>query len=323
MLNRGKTCIELDLKSEDGLRDAVRLVMSADVVIENFRPGVMDRLGLGTEAMRRDDPGLVYLSLPGFASTDTARAGLQAWEAIIAAACGQFSDMGLNRVLMGIEPSFSPLPLASAYGAVLGAGAVTLALFHRLRTGHGDHIEVPLASALMEGLAYNSQNVEDYPDRYKSNREKEIERRRAAGEAMDASYQDLQELLDPFYRNYACADGRQLYVVSASHSAHPERILKLLGLWDELVAEGLPLHDAYLELADYPAGTDCTLKSYPLSQAWADKVSGRLKTAFRGKTAFEWERLLGDAVAPAGAQRTTARVASLRPCAQVRPHFGG
>ena len=306
MLNRGKTCVALDLKSEDGLTEARRLIASSDVLIENFRPGVLARLGLAPDALRADNPGLILLSLPGFSSRDAERAGIAAWEGVIAASCGQYSDMGLNRVLMGIEPSFSPLPMASAYGAVLGAGAVTLALLARARTGRGDAIEVPLAAALMEGLAYNAQQVEDYPDRYKSNREKEIERRRAAGLPMDVPYAELQELLDPFYRNYVCADSRPFYVVSASHSRHPERVLKLLGLWDQLLAEGLPRHDAYLDVADWPEGVDCTLPNYPLSQAWADRVSGLMKEAFRAKPAFAWEQAFGDAGAPAAAQRSTA-----------------
>lgn len=100
---------------------------------------------------------------------------------------------------MGVEPSFSPLPLASGYASVLGAGAVTLALSQRETTGQGDRIEVPLASALMEGLAYNLQDIENYPERYKSNREREIDHRRTEGIVMDASYSELQELLDPFY----------------------------------------------------------------------------------------------------------------------------
>ena len=305
MLNRGKTCIELDLKSESGLAEARRLARSADVLVENFRPGVMDRLGLGAAALRGENPGLVTLSLPGFSSKDRERAAIPAWEAIVAAACGQYSDMGLNRVLMGIEPSFSPLPLASAYGAVLGAGAVALALAKRAETGRGDAVEVPLAAALMEGLAYNAQRIEDYPERYKSGREKEIERRRAAGLPMDAGYTELQELLDPFYRNYPCADGRQIYVVSASHRAHPERVLRALGLWDRLLAEGLPRHDPYLDVADWPEGADCTLANYPLSPAWAERISSLMKQAFLTKPAFEWERILGEAGAPAAAQRTT------------------
>lgn len=303
MLNRGKICITLDLKSAEGLAEARRLVASADGVIENFRPGVMARLGLDPAVLQAAHPALVTLSLPAFAAGDEARAGLPGWEAMIAAACGQYSDMGLNRILMGIEPSFSPLTLASAYGAVLGASAMTLALQKRALTGLGDVIEVPLAAALMEGLAYNSQNVEDYPERYKSNREKEIDRRRAGELAMDAEYADLQELLDPFYRNYQCADGRQVYVVSASHNRHPERVLRILGLWDQLQAEGLPNHDAYLDVADWP--DDCSLSSYPLSQSWADRVSGLMKEAFLSKTSFEWERIFGEGAAPAAAQRTT------------------
>ncbi|MEX3009630.1 CoA transferase [Hoeflea sp. TYP-13] len=305
MLNRGKTCVELDLKSGEGHEQALRLIRSADVVVENFRPGVMTRLGLDAGTFRADCPGLLWLSLPGFSSTDTKRADLKAWEAVVAAACGQYSDMGLNRVLMGIEPSFSPLPLASAYASVLGAAAVTLALAKRQETGIGDVIEVPLAAALMEGLAYNSQQVERYPDRYKSNREKEIERRRASGERMDATYAELQELLDPFYRNYECADGRRIYVVSASHVSHPERVLKILGLWEQLVDEGLPRHDAYLDVADWPGGDTCSLSSYPLSQDWADRVSTLMKEAFRTKPSFEWERIFGEQGAPAAVQRTT------------------
>ncbi|MDJ0608299.1 MAG: CoA transferase [Kiloniellales bacterium] len=305
MLNRGKVRIALDLKSGSGLTEARRLARSADVLVENFRPGVMDRLGLGATALRAENPGLVTLSIPGFSSKDRARAAIPAWEAIVAAACGQYSDMGLNRVLMGIEPSFSPLPLASAYGAVLGAGAVALALARRAQTGRGDAIEVPLAAALMEGLAYNAQRVEDYPERYKSGREKEIERRRAAGLPMDVSYDALQELLDPFYRNYPCADGRRIYVVSASHRAHPERVLRALGLWETVLAEGLPRHDPYLDVADWPEGADCTLANYPLSPAWAARISALMKEAFLAKPAFEWERILGEAGAPAAAQRTT------------------
>ncbi|MDA4847274.1 CoA transferase [Hoeflea poritis] len=303
MLNRGKSCVALDLKSGTGLAEARRLIASADVVIENFRPGVMARFGLDADTIDRSD--LIYLSLPGFASTDPQRAGIRAWEAVIAAACGQYSDMGLNRVLMGIEPSFSPLPLASAYASVLGAASVVLALCRREKGGGGDVIEVPLASALMEGLAYNSQQVEDYPDRYKSNREKEIERRRAEGLPMDATYGQLQELLDPFYRNYMCADGRQIYVVSASHSVHPERVLKILGLWDRLVAEGLPRHYAYDDVADWPGEDGCSLSSYPLSQAWADRVSSLMKEAFLARPSFEWETIFGENGAPAAAQRTT------------------
>ena len=65
--NRGKRSIVLDLKDPEGVATARRLISSADVVVENFRPGVMDRLGLGAEAMTAAHPRLVYASMPGFA----------------------------------------------------------------------------------------------------------------------------------------------------------------------------------------------------------------------------------------------------------------
>ena len=256
VLNRNKESTTLDLKAEEGRDAAFRLVGSADVVVENFRPGV------------------------------------------IAAASGQFTDMGLNRVLMGINPSFSPLPLASAYGAVLGAMAA------RETSGRGDRIEVPLAAALMEGLAYNAMHVENLPERYKSLREREIERRAAAGEPMDMGFADLQELLDPFYRTYHCADGRPFYAVCSSHTRHPMNALKVLGIWEELAAEGLPMADPYLPISQW-GGADCTLWSYPLTPPWSRRVAAAMKAAFRTKTAQEWERLFREAGVPGAEQRST------------------
>ena len=199
MLSRGKRALTLDLKSDKGLQTALDLVARADVVIENFRPGVMERLELGPSALKAANPDIVSLSMPGFASTDPDLCNVAAWEAVIAARTGQFTDMGLNRQLMGINPSFTPLGLASAYGASFGAMSVLFALGARDRLG-GEHIEVPLASALFEGLAYNSELVEGYPDRYKSPREFELERRARLGLPNDLDYAQLSEFLDPFYR---------------------------------------------------------------------------------------------------------------------------
>ncbi|WP_116473941.1 CoA transferase [Zobellella maritima] len=305
VLNRGKQRICLDLADDSDLQLARELARHADVVVENFRPGVMQRLGLGADGLRDNNPGLVYLSLPGFSARDVNYAGVPAWEGVIAAAVGQFTDMGLNRILMGVNPSFSPLPLASAYAAVLGATAVTLALFARESSGQGEVIEVPISAALMEGLAYNSMHIDGLPDRYKSPREKEIERRRACGEPLNLSYEDLQEFLDPFYRTYICQDGRPFYAVCSSHSRHPIGCLKLLGLWEEVQAAGIPTHSPYLDLADWPDNTDCTLLSYPLSRAWAGFISERMKAAFKTRTASEWEQLFGEAGIPGCAHRTT------------------
>jgi crotonobetainyl-CoA:carnitine CoA-transferase CaiB-like acyl-CoA transferase len=303
--NRGKRRVVLDLKTRDGLAAAVALVDGADVVIENFRPGVMARLGLGYESLRSRNRGLVYLSLPGFSRADAEHAGIPGWEGVVAAAMGQYTDMGLNRVLMGIGASYSPLSLASAYAAIFGAMSVVFALRARATDGQGDWIEVPLAAALMEGLAYNSMWVEDLPERYKSLREREMDRRRALGLPMNLSYEALQAFLDPFYRTYRCRDGRLIYVVAGSHKTHAETVLKGLGLWDEMVAAGVPNGDPYLPIRDWPDGADSTLKAYPITEPWAGRLTARMAEAFMTRDAAEWERLLGDAGAPVAMHRTT------------------
>ncbi|PON10766.1 carnitine dehydratase, partial [Candidatus Entotheonella serta] len=241
-------------------------------------------MGLGATDMMRLHSGLVYLSLPGFSERDPDCAHIPAWESLVSAAVGQFTDMGLNRILLGINPSFSPLPLASAYAAVLGAMAVTLALYARERDGQGEVIEVPLAAALSEGLVYNSMTIDDLPDRYKSRREREIERRRAANLPMDMTYETLQTYLDPFYRSYICADDRPFYLVSTSHVTHPVRALQLLGLWDEMQQAGISQEDPYLSTRDWAPGVDYTLRDYPLSQPWADWVAARMAQVFRQRS---------------------------------------
>ena len=305
VLNRGKRSVVLDLKTDQGRAAAQSLIATADVVIENFRPGVMDRLGVGARSMREANPGLVYLSLPGFSKDDIEHAGIPAWEGVISAAMGQFTDMGLNRVLMGSEANYSPLTLASAYGSAMGAAAVVFALRAKAKSGIGDHIEVPLAAALMEGLAYNSLVFDDVPARYLSLREREAQRRRAANLPMDLSYEQLQDLLDPFYRSYVCEDGRPVYLVSLSHTSHPVRALKILGVWDEIVAQGVPMVDPYTSSKEWPDGVDCSLFAYPITQPWAKIITQAIKRAFLTKDSFEWERLLGEGAAPAAAHRTT------------------
>lgn len=304
-LNRGKRSIALDLKSSVDRATAQDLIRTADVVVENFRPGVMSRLGLDATELRRTQPRLIYLSLPGFSATDPTRAALPGWEGIVLSATGGYTDMGLNRVLMRINPSYSPLPLASAYAAALGVLAVVVALLDRMSSGCGEHIEVPLADAVLEGLAYNSLRVDDLPQRYLSLRELEIERRRADGQAMDMSYDQLQELLDPFYRSYRCADGRLFYNCCPAHRTHAITALKTLGLWDQFAAT-VPVVDPYLDHADWPAGVDCTLLAYPLSENWTRQLAGPIEAAFAQHASTEWEARFDAARIPGAAHRSSA-----------------
>ena len=302
ILQRNKQIVNLDLKSPDGLSDALRLIDEADIVIEGFRPGVMQRLGIDFAELRAAQPELIILSMPGFASDDALRREWRAFESVIAASAGVFSDMGLNRILMGVNPSFSPLPLGSAYATVIAAASVMLALFSRAKTGVGEQIEVPLATALMEGLAYNSLHIENGPERYKTLRQKEIERRRIEGLPMNVGYDALQEFLDPFFRNYKCKDGRMFYVVCPSHRGHVRRCLETLGLYDELAAEGFSDQiDVYTSTQEWPH--DVSLGLYPLPREWADHIAERMKAVFLLRTTKEWERIFGRGRFPGSPQR--------------------
>ncbi|GIH26610.1 hypothetical protein Aph01nite_49200 [Acrocarpospora phusangensis] len=152
-LNRNKRRITLDLKDSADLDVARELVRRADVLIENFRPGVMDRLGLGWAWSREASPGLLYCSLPGFAAADP-RAGVPGWEGVIAAATGN-CRIRAGYVPAGWDPTrptYSAIPVASNFAAFCGAFAIVAGLTSRHRTGRGDRIEVPLYHAMFEAI---------------------------------------------------------------------------------------------------------------------------------------------------------------------------
>jgi len=160
ILQRGKRRIALDLKTPSGQQTAQRLIDSADIVIENFRPGVMDRLGRGAAWATERNPRLIYCSIPGFAADDP-RADLRAWEGILNAA----TDNCMPRA--GEEPPgwnwsrpfYSPPPLASNFGAFLGATGIVMALIARERSGFGQRIEVPMFAAMFTLIGHSGAYV--------------------------------------------------------------------------------------------------------------------------------------------------------------------
>ena len=153
MLQRGKRSIVLDLKIGAERQVARTLIERADVVVENFRPGVMDRLGLGPETMLSGNPRLLYCSLPGFGADDP-RAGLPGWEGVVSAAAGLYLYPGCTPMdYIGDrsgEPIYSAIPAASAYAAMVAAHSIAAGLIARERTGLGQRIEVPLFDACFE-----------------------------------------------------------------------------------------------------------------------------------------------------------------------------
>ena len=144
VLQRGKRSIILDLKNEADLAVAKKLVDTADVLVENFRPGVMDRLGLGWEVCRARNPMLIYCSLPGFSADDAARRDLPGWEGIVESEAGIYETRGGG----GIR--FQSLPLASVYAGVIACHSITAALIAREKCGQGQHVESSLYDACFE-----------------------------------------------------------------------------------------------------------------------------------------------------------------------------
>ncbi len=137
--NRGKQSIALDLRSDAGREVALRLVARSDVVIQNLRPGVVEKLGLGPDELRERFPRLIYLSLSGFPrnAPSHARPGYD-----IAAQ----AESGLMAVTG--EPDGLPqkvgVPVVDAAAAQMGAQAVLAALYGREKTGRGETLEVSL-----------------------------------------------------------------------------------------------------------------------------------------------------------------------------------
>jgi crotonobetainyl-CoA:carnitine CoA-transferase CaiB-like acyl-CoA transferase len=160
--NRGKRRVILDLRQPVDLNAARRLVASSDIVIENFRPGVLTRLGLDLEAVRSDNPGLITCSLPGFGADDP-RAGIRCYEGVIAAATANCEPRN-GEEPAGWDwnrPTYSALPFASSFAAYLGAVSIVMALIARHRTGRGQQIEVPLFDAMFTLIGHSGAYSDD------------------------------------------------------------------------------------------------------------------------------------------------------------------
>jgi crotonobetainyl-CoA:carnitine CoA-transferase CaiB-like acyl-CoA transferase len=146
-VNRNKSSIALDLADPDGLAEAQRLAREADVVVENFRPGLMADLGLDYAALSAENTGLVYCSITGFGGSG-AGAELPGYDLLVQALGGLMSITG--------EPDGEPLKVGVALVDVLAGLFSTVgilaALEHRRESGEGQLVEVDLLSSLLAAL---------------------------------------------------------------------------------------------------------------------------------------------------------------------------
>ncbi|TCP56330.1 formyl-CoA transferase [Tamaricihabitans halophyticus] len=153
-VNRGKRSIALDLAAERDRDIALALCQSADIVVENFRPGVADRLGIGYETVKASNPGAVYCSIQAYPPGEQPdpRAGL---DAIIQAQSGLMSITGETSG----EPTKIGVALVDVLTGLNAATAILAALHGRSRTGKGEYVTVALLSAALSGLVNIAQNA--------------------------------------------------------------------------------------------------------------------------------------------------------------------
>ena len=145
MMNRNKRGIVIDLKTESGKRILRRLIAGADVLVENFAPDAMERLGFGYEALRKEHPALIYCSLSGFGRTGPYK-HRRGFDLVAQAMSGIMS-------FTGERPDGPPVkcgaPLSDITAGILAAMGIAAAYAHRLKTGQGQWVETSLFEAAL------------------------------------------------------------------------------------------------------------------------------------------------------------------------------
>ena len=303
LLNRNKKLLTLDLKTPEGKTQALSLIERADVVIENFRPGVMKRLGLDYTSVKDKSPGLIYLSLPGFASTDKERAHIQAWEGVMNAAAGSFTETHWFREILNFPPVYTWVPFCSAHGSMQGAIAVLAALTARENHGVGTMIETSLVASAITGFTPMAlgrcapmwpvaENDNEMADVFKPFAFSPEDSEAVQLEKLDQVTRAMT--LSPLLKGYACADGREIML----WVQNPDCFIKALNIEKSLKQAGIDLNDFMM--------------STEKKQRLIEIVTETMLTKISG----EWDVILGEAGVAASVIRTRDEWLALDPMMQ-------
>jgi crotonobetainyl-CoA:carnitine CoA-transferase CaiB-like acyl-CoA transferase len=152
--NANKKSVTLNTKAPEGKEIFLRLVEKADVLVENFRPGVMDRLGIGYETLSALNPRLIYCAVSGFGQTGP-DAMKPAYDQIIQGLSGVMSINGDER----LNPLRCGFPVCDTVGGLNAAFAIMAALYHRERTGEGQMIDVAMLDSIMPLMGWVAANL--------------------------------------------------------------------------------------------------------------------------------------------------------------------
>lgn len=230
-INRNKRSITLDLKDPAGIAAFKALADRADVVLENFRPDVMDRLGVGYEELRRTNPGLVYCSIAGFAS-DGPYARRPAFDTI-----GQALS-GLLYIFTDPEkPILRGPTLSDQVTGLFAANAIQSALIERFRTGMGKRIDVSMLDATMafipDAFACYTESAIEWDSEFRAAMSHSLVLRCANDELLAVHMAGPEHM----WVRFAQAVGRPDFVDDARFNPRAARIDN----WDALIEELRPI----------------------------------------------------------------------------------
>jgi len=152
--NANKKSMTLNLKSDEGKEIFKKLTETADVVVENFRPGVMERLGLSYEKLKQINSRLIYCAISGFGQSGP-DADKPAYDQIIQGLSGVMSINGDER----LNPLRCGFPVCDTVGGLNAAFAIMAALYHRERTGEGQFIDIALLDSIMPLMGWVAANL--------------------------------------------------------------------------------------------------------------------------------------------------------------------
>jgi crotonobetainyl-CoA:carnitine CoA-transferase CaiB-like acyl-CoA transferase len=150
--NCGKRCVSVDLRLEGGRDLVAALAAACDVVLENFRPGVLDRLGLGYDVIRIRNPTVVYCSITGYGQ-DGPMAGRRAYAPVMHAELG-LMEFASRR--FGSEPRAEAVSHADLYSGLQATVGILAALVQRAATGEGQHIDVAMAEVMLQATEWTA-----------------------------------------------------------------------------------------------------------------------------------------------------------------------
>lgn len=213
--HRGKKSVVLDLKRPEGVAAFMQLVQTADVVVEAFRPGTVDRLGIGYDAVSAVNPRIVYVSIAAFGQTGPL-ARRPAHDLSIQAESGVVS---LNRSPDGV-PALPGVPAADMAGSLMAMNGVLMALLRREKTGRGDYIDISMQDSLMSWLVNVVGPV------FGEERDLVLAEERGFGG-------------NALYNIYECADGRHL-TLGGAEIKFAKNLLDALGRPDLVALCKLP-----------------------------------------------------------------------------------